>query len=115
MPEILDNLEPARVKVDIINLDNYCSDKGVIPDLIKIDAENFELQVINGFKKTIRQYRPKIIMECGSEGSLEAAKYLLTLKYTPYISDIAGSFKAWEHSIEKANILNKDLLFLPVF
>lgn len=47
-----------------ISLDEYCEQQRIEKiDLIKLDVDGYELTVLNGARKTLRKYRPKIIME----------------------------------------------------
>lgn len=39
--------------VDVTTIDEFCADKNIQPDIIKIDAEGFELQVLAGAKRTL--------------------------------------------------------------
>lgn len=52
----------SNTKVPIISLDSF-STKNAPPQLIKIDTEGFELNVLNGSKKLIRDHNPFIIFE----------------------------------------------------
>ena len=52
-----------RIQVDVISLDNYFENNNLLPDFVKIDVEGFELNVIQGFKKTIEKSKPKLMIE----------------------------------------------------
>jgi len=43
-------------------IDSYCSEKSIHPEIIKIDVEGAEWFVINGARKTLKKYRPKIYL-----------------------------------------------------
>lgn len=45
-----------------INLDTYCKQKRIKPEVIKIDAEGSELEILNGSKITIKKYKPIIFL-----------------------------------------------------
>ncbi len=113
MPNILNNISGRRIEVNTISLDSYLSEREILPDLIKIDAEDYELQVVLSLEQTIGQSRPKIIMECGSNYSVEASKILLKHGYKPYVSESMGQTKSWGDPIDKAAYSYKDILFLP--
>jgi len=46
-------------------------------DLIKIDVEGAETFVLEGAKKTLKKYHPKIIFEAWDRGSLNECKKIL--------------------------------------
>ncbi len=76
-------------KVQTTTLDNYCRLNNVIPALIKIDVEGHELKVIKGGLKTLRTYKPKIILECealqvGRSNVRETFNELLSLGYNGF-------------------------------
>src|SRR5262249_28309482 len=50
------------VYVEAVNIDRFCADAKVAPDLIKIDVEGAELQVLQGGAETLSSVRPKIIL-----------------------------------------------------
>ena len=64
---------------------------GIVPRLIKIDVEGFELQVLKGLKKTLIQHKPFIITElvqdhlnrAGSSIS-EVSEFLIDIGYKPH-------------------------------
>lgn len=63
---------------------------GVVPRLIKIDVEGFELEVLKGLKKTLARHKPFIITELVEEhlnragtSSAEVARFLAQLGYKP--------------------------------
>lgn len=66
-------------KIETRNLDSFDL-KGV--DLLKIDVEGFERQVLEGSRKTIDKFRPKIIIEVHSRRlKRESDVFLRTLGY----------------------------------
>jgi FkbM family methyltransferase len=63
---------PAAVKgkkvwIKIDTLDNYCrTEKIERIDLIKIDAEGYEINVLTGARDTLRKFKPVVILEFNS-------------------------------------------------
>ena len=55
-----------EIEVDVIKLDDFSRSNEVLPDLIKIDTEGYELQVLEGSVELIRQSKPKILFEANS-------------------------------------------------
>ncbi|WP_291720385.1 FkbM family methyltransferase [Bernardetia sp.] len=53
-----------KVETKVITLDNYTDSKGIVPDFIKIDTEGFEINVIKGAKKLLRNNPTIITFEC---------------------------------------------------
>ena len=69
-----------KITVPLITLDAYTDEKGVIPDLIKIDTEGNEINVLNGAKRLIDVHKPLIIFESNSLKGREALWTLLLKK-----------------------------------
>jgi FkbM family methyltransferase len=51
------------IEVDVITLDSYVKQNNILPDLIKIDTEGFELNVIRGAKKLLMENEIIVIFE----------------------------------------------------
>lgn len=49
--------------VDVISLDQYIADTGLVPDLMKIDTEGFELPVFQGARQLLSRQYTLIIFE----------------------------------------------------
>ncbi len=58
------NLE--KLTGPLMTLDNYTEEKGIQPDLIKIDTEGNEINVLNGATRLIDARKPLIIFESNS-------------------------------------------------
>ena len=56
-----------KIETEVITLDNYTSSKHLIPDFIKIDTEGFEINVIKGAEKLLRNNPTIITFECIKE------------------------------------------------
>jgi FkbM family methyltransferase len=64
-----------------VTLDSFCSARGIVPDVVKIDVEGAEIGVLRGAKQLLMKHRPQIFLsvhpreiEClnGSLGELRA-------------------------------------------
>ena len=51
------------VEVETITMDAFCAKEGVVPHLVKIDAEESELAILQGMRQLMRATRPAIIVE----------------------------------------------------
>lgn len=72
--------------VDTETLDAYCKRKDIKPDFLKIDVEGNELRVLQGGAATLKNHKPKIIVEIearhvGQEKALETFKFMESLGY----------------------------------
>ena len=54
--------DPSSKRIDILTIDDFVSEKGLVPGLIKLDVEGFEWNVIAGAAETIRQFKPVLLI-----------------------------------------------------
>ena len=47
----------------LLTLDSYYEKASHLPDFVKIDVEGYEWNVLQGFKKIIAKYHPKLMVE----------------------------------------------------
>ncbi len=52
----------ARIPVPLITLDDYCDDRSLRPDIIKIDVEGHELSVVRGACRLLRAHVPRYVI-----------------------------------------------------
>ena len=112
MPAVL-ALPKAQIDVEVIRLDDWCKRESIRPTVIKIDAENFEAEVIGGLAETLSWLRPRVLMETGSEQAIQAGRTLLDLDYRVLVSKQPGELTLQKDCVEEAIIRNKDVLFIP--
>lgn len=55
--------EAKAVEVQVTTLDAFCKACGIVPALIKIDIEGFELHALRGAQSVLRECRPTLLME----------------------------------------------------
>lgn len=111
MPAVLSSMQPEQTDVPVVRLDDWLREHGVEPTFIKIDAENFENEVIIGLRESLLRSKPTILMESGSEAALAAGSWLCDSGFAVLVSEEPGSIVEWSESIEAANARFKDLLF----
>lgn len=87
--------EPDTVEIPVRTLDGLCQELGFHPDLLKIDVEGYEIAVLRGAFRVLREDRPVLFLEVHPErirqlgGSLgEIAGLLDDLGYSVF--DLAG-------------------------
>lgn len=108
------NITEHRIKG--ISIDDYVEINSVVPDFIKIDAENSEYNILVGSNKTIEKYHPLITIEVGDTGSedipnsRELIEYLTSMNYLPY-NYIDGEIKA--HCLINGCYKYDNILFVP--
>ena len=51
------------IEVPLTTIDDFCTKRNVVPTLIKIDIEGFELHALRGAKETLAQHRPAVLIE----------------------------------------------------
>jgi FkbM family methyltransferase len=61
----LKSAQPKQIKVPAVSLDDYCVEKGIAPDLIKIDAESAEAEILKGMQNVLDEARPVVTIEVG--------------------------------------------------
>lgn len=59
-------------EVRAVALDDFFQEIGIVPDVIKIDAESAEVQVLEGLRRTLEEIRPLITLEVGDYSHLVA-------------------------------------------
>ena len=59
------NRVPAAqaVRVPVTTVDCFCGQRDIIPTLLKIDIEGFELHALRGAKQTLARHRPAVVVE----------------------------------------------------
>jgi FkbM family methyltransferase len=61
----LSNIKPeiSRITVDVVKLDTFADSINSYPDFVKIDVEGFELEVLLGMEKILKQKSPILMIE----------------------------------------------------
>jgi FkbM family methyltransferase len=74
-------LERVEVTVEATTLDAFCSERGLVPDFVKIDVEGAELMVVRGMKTLLREARPRLMVEKNDEEDHELERELAAAGY----------------------------------
>jgi FkbM family methyltransferase len=76
------NSDLGRVRVKAMAIDNVLKDLGLARvDFIKIDVEGAECEVLYGLEKTVKKYKPKILIEVFHENVDEIERIMKKFKY----------------------------------
>lgn len=67
-------LKSQKVQVQTTTLDQFVSETGIVPDIVKIDAENSELAILAGAVHTLKQHKVEVVFESGDMGRSEGEK-----------------------------------------
>ena len=100
--------------VPTIRLDNFCNCFAISRvDLIKIDVEGYERNVIDGAVETLRNFRPKVIIEMINSDAVQAGQKLIDMGYRSYV---AGSkSERWDKTltaVEPQVLENNNMIFV---
>lgn len=97
--------EINHMRVEIITLDEFVEKNKIIPDIIKIDTEGFELNVIKGAKKLLKENQITIIFETNRPFERDGLFVLFELlNYNIYLIQEFLSPKF--HALTKAEFIN---------
>ncbi len=95
------DMEPTELEVNIITLDELNLNK---VDFIKIDAEGFELYVLEGAKKTIEKFKPIIFSEINfMDNGYKILDWALSYNYSIY-GVLTDAFNPYNYNKSIENI-----------
>jgi len=82
-----------KTTVDLVTLDDFCREEDVRPDFIKVDVEGFELEVLRGAERLLRDARPMLMVEIqvAHREIVKLARQLGYLMFTPNGDTLEGS------------------------
>lgn len=111
-----------EVEVDIRTLDSYVTDAGIDRlDFIKMDVEGFELSVLKGAERTLKELRPAILFEHDrkrlSKVGVDEAEFGRIFERAGYTViapvSLGGVFTTHEYRFDGKGA-KRDMLALPV-
>lgn len=86
-----ENIKANSYRIEAVCLDEFLQSRypNLKIDLVKIDAESVELNILNGFTRTLIYQSPKLIIEVGdlnedSSNSRMIIEFLSKLNYSPF-------------------------------
>lgn len=92
-------LAATTYPVRCITLDEHLGAAGVVPDVVKLDAEGSERAILEGMRAVLRQGRPLIAMETGdyegmaSPATAASIDYLESFGYRPFEHAADGALR----------------------
>ncbi|MFH1867222.1 MAG: FkbM family methyltransferase [Patescibacteria group bacterium] len=99
-----------------ITLDEYCEEKNIKPDFVKLDAEGAEEEILKGANRLISSVRPLWSIEVGSQGTEEykntdnIIQILLKENYRVFKYDDQGELITYREGEDWGK---ENLLFIP--
>ena len=105
-----DAIAPTRVEVEVVTLDAFSGQHGAAPGFIKIDAENFETEVLQGAAGLLESSRPTLLLESGSARSAGLAASLTRVGYRAFSTERVGELHELDDAAAGA-LRFKDVLF----
>jgi len=101
-----------QVSVPAISLDNYCTEHGLRPAFVKVDAESSEHYILQGMKWVLGEPRPFVTLEVGDfdlpdvPRSSELVRSMMSNDYVPFeYSDGGLAIHDLRESYEYDNLL----------
>lgn len=89
-----EEIKSKKISVEVATLDNYCAEKNIKPDFIKIDAEGSEYKIFLGAENIIKKLFPIIVFEIGgeddkiwAENCRKSIEFLKNLDYKFFVYD----------------------------
>ena len=55
--------EPREIRLEIESVDDFCRERKIAPELLKIDVEGYEHEVLLGAAQTLARLRPRVFLE----------------------------------------------------
>jgi len=82
--------DKAGKKIRIKTLDTVVNELGISPNVIKIDAEGYEMKVLKGAKSTLVRFKPNIMIAAYhyQNESLDVVKYLSELGFKCFVYQV---------------------------
>lgn len=117
-PRVTGSYRARKIWVKMTTIDSYCQNHPrLTPDLIKIDAENAEMDILKGAQKILKKKKPALVLEVGdlsrdrNDRSRQCLDFLGQLGYCPWEYDFQK--RLWKrHQVKKDYGDHQNLLFV---
>lgn len=86
------DLRARKYDVPSVSLDDYTAERGLRPNIVKLDAEGAELAILSGMERLLRDVRPVVVLETGDYAGMAAPPTAASLE----LLDEAG-YDAFEY------------------
>ena len=86
------DLTAQKYDVPSVSLDDYTGERGLRPNVVKLDAEGAELAILSGMERLLRDVRPLVVLETGDYAGMAAPPTAASLE----LLDDAG-YDAFEY------------------
>lgn len=53
----------VAIQVDLTTIDAFCEDRKIVPHLLKVDVEGYELHALRGASNTLARHKPLVLIE----------------------------------------------------
>jgi FkbM family methyltransferase len=107
----------GAVDVRVVTIDDYMSEHGLAPTVMKIDVETHEPEVLRGARATIAQHRPAIVVEIlhrrGHDHGPAIEEAVSGLGYTGYRLGARPGWRPRSRFKGKPNARHRDWLLVP--
>lgn len=87
----------ADVEVDVVTVDAFVKQHGIVVASIKTDVEGFDLEVLEGAMRTMELQRPIVLSEIQPSAALDALLAAVRYRACAYIRDVRTRAKSFEH------------------
>jgi FkbM family methyltransferase len=101
-PDERDGLHGETYDVGVTSLDAYTERTGLVPDVVKLDAEGAELAILRGMAGLLATAAPKLVLETGDYDDMESPATAASIElleghgYRAY-EDVGGTLQPHRH------------------
>jgi FkbM family methyltransferase len=96
--------------------DTFFAEKGIKPDIIKIDVEGFELNVLKGLREVLAQHKPTVLLEFSNTTQEQFGSYETLTETFPYPVRIHRivALEGWGYQLDTFSFQQcSDILIVP--
>jgi FkbM family methyltransferase len=118
-PDMSSEISSGFMTVHSIKLDDFFDDRGIAPDIIKIDVEGAEMNVLQGIRRTLIESRPILFLEIHpyalpefKTSAFEILSSLLENRYKVFEIKAMRSHESSKHlmSLRLGSVLHKNTM-----